>query len=209
MAKVTGKTGNKLKNKTKTDDTVMNILIVGVGGQGVVLASAILSEVALSAGYDVKKSEVHGMSQRGGVVSSHVRIGQKVHSPLIPNGQADVILAFERAEALRWVHELKPGGYLIVNAQKLVPPIAVDKKYVYPEDALEQLKTKVNNLRVVDAAEISERLGNARLANTVLLGALSNALKIDERIWREVIGRRVPKGTAEANLKAFTTGRSR
>jgi len=180
-----------------------------VGGQGVVLASAILSEVALSAGYDVKKSEVHGMSQRGGVVSSHVRIGKKVFSPLIPNGQADVILAFEQAEGLRWAHELKSGGWMIVNAQKLVPPIAVDKKYQYPEDALQQLKKGADNLHVLDAAQMAESLGNARLANTVLLGALSKALKIDEKVWREVIGRRVPKGTAEANLKAFEAGKEK
>jgi indolepyruvate ferredoxin oxidoreductase beta subunit len=185
----------------------MNILIVGVGGQGVVLASAILSEVALLAGYDVKKSEVHGMSQRGGVVSSHIRIGPKVHSPLIPDGNADVILAFERAEALRWSHELKAGGTMIVNTQKVVPPIAVDTKYHYPDDALDQLRKRVKNLRVLDAEQISQDLGNVRLANTVLLGALANTLKIEESVWREIISKRVPKGTAEANLKAFEAGK--
>jgi indolepyruvate ferredoxin oxidoreductase beta subunit len=188
---------------------VINVLIVGVGGQGVVLASQILSEAALLAGYDVKKSEVHGMSQRGGVVSSHIRIGQKVHSPLIPDGGADVILAFERAEALRWVHELKAGGAMIVNSQKVVPPIAVDVKYQYPEDALDQLKRRVENLRILDAEEVSRGLGNVRLANTVLLGALANTLDIEENIWQEVITRRVPKGTAEANLKAFDVGRKK
>lgn len=190
------------------DKGTVNILIVGVGGQGVVLASAILSEVALQAGYDVKKSEVHGMSQRGGVVTSHVRIGQKVYSPLIPNGGADVILAFERAEALRWAHELKPSGAMIVNEYKLVPPIAVDPKYVYPEDALEQIKDRVKNLHVLNADQISFKLGNPRLANTILLGALSKTLSIDESIWRQVISRRVPKGTGEANLKAFEEGRN-
>lgn len=184
-----------------------NILIVGVGGQGVVLASAILSEVALTAGYDVKKSEVHGMSQRGGVVSSHVRLGARVHSPLIPEGGADVILAFERAEALRWSHELKNGGVLIVNVQKIVPPIAVDTRYQYPDDALEQLKARVKNLRVLDAEAISKELGNVRLANTVLLGALADTLDVPAEVWREVIAKRVPKGTAEANLRAFEAGR--
>ncbi len=186
----------------------LNILIVGVGGQGVLLASAILSEVALQGGFDTKKSEVHGMSQRGGVVTSHIRLGRQVHSPLIPNGEADVILAFEQAEALRWVHELKPEGFLIVNTQKLVPPIAVDPQYVYPDDALEQLRGRVQKLRVVEALEISAGLGNVRLANTVLLGALSAALNIDPAIWREIISRRVPKGTAEANLQAFERGRN-
>lgn len=201
-------TGSKSVVRVAPDpDNIMNVLIVGVGGQGVLLASQILSEVALQAGFDVKKSEVHGMAQRGGVVTSHIRFGPKVYSPLIPGGRADVILAFERAEALRWAHELKPEGSLIVNDQKLVPPIAVDPEYVYPDDALERLKDKVKNLRVVNAAEISEKLGNPRLANTVLLGALSKSLDIEEDLWRDVISRRVPKGTAEANLKAFKEGR--
>jgi indolepyruvate ferredoxin oxidoreductase, beta subunit len=199
----------KRAKKDSSNHHFMNILIVGVGGQGVLLASQILSEVAMQAGYDVKKSEVHGMSQRGGVVSSHIRIGKVVHSPLIPDGGADVILAFERAEGLRWVHELKPKGAMIVNAQKVVPPIAVDTKYHYPDDALEQLQNRVKNLRVMDAEEISRNLGNVKLANTVLLGALANTLDIEEGVWREVIAKRVPKGTAEANLKAFEAGRGK
>jgi indolepyruvate ferredoxin oxidoreductase beta subunit len=196
-------------NPAKNDksNATMNVLIVGVGGQGVLLASQILSDVNLQAGNDVKKSEVHGMAQRGGVVTSHVRFGKKVYSPLVPNGQADVILAFEKAEALRWAHELKPDGNLIVNDQKLVPPIAVDPQYVYPDDAIDQLKKKVKNLRTIDAAKISEDLGNPRLANTVLLGALSRTLDIDESLWRDVISRRVPKATIDLNLKAFEKGR--
>ena len=132
-----------MNKKTNLNSKPTNVLIVGVGGQGVLLASAILSEVALQSGSEVKKSEVHGMSQRGGVVSSHVRFGPKVYSPLIPNGQADVILAFERAEALRWAHELKPDGFMIVNDYKLIPPIAIDPKYVYPEDAIDRLKARL------------------------------------------------------------------
>jgi indolepyruvate ferredoxin oxidoreductase beta subunit len=196
-----------MNKKTNLNSKPTNVLIVGVGGQGVLLASAILSEVALQSGSEVKKSEVHGMSQRGGVVSSHVRFGPKVYSPLIPNGQADVILAFERAEALRWAHELKPDGFMIVNDYKLIPPIAIDPKYVYPEDAIDRLEARVENLLVVDAAQISEELGNPRLANTVLLGALSKTQDIDETVWKEVISRRVPKGTADLNLKAFAAGR--
>ncbi len=188
-------------------NSIVNVLIVGVGGQGVLLASQILSNVALQSGLDVKKSEVHGMAQRGGVVSSHIRFGKKVYSPLIPNGKADVILAFEKAEALRWAHELKSGGSMIVNNHKLIPPIAVDPKYVYPDDSLDQLKEKVEHLNVVNAADVAEKLGNPRLANTVLLGALSKTQDIKEETWREVISRRVPKGTTEANLKAFAAGR--
>jgi indolepyruvate ferredoxin oxidoreductase beta subunit len=198
-----------MSKMTDINSKTTNVLIVGVGGQGVVLASAILSEVALQSGNDVKKSEVHGMSQRGGVVSSHVRFGPKVYSPLIPNGQADVILAFERAEALRWAHELKPDGFMIVNDFRLIPPIAIDPQYVYPEDAIDQLKSKVEKLTVVDAAQVSEDLGNPRLANTVLLGALSKTQDIDETVWRDVISRRVPKGTTELNLKAFDAGRGK
>jgi indolepyruvate ferredoxin oxidoreductase, beta subunit len=195
------------KDISSKNSVPINVLIVGVGGQGVLLASQILSDVVLQSGYDVKKSEVHGMAQRGGVVSSHIRFGKKVYSPLIPNGKADVILAFERAEALRWFHELKPGGSLIVNDQMLIPPIAVDPKYTYPDDALKTLKSKVKKMQVVDAAKIAEGLGNTRLANTVLLGALSTTLDVDIKIWHDVISKRVPKGTSEANLKAFDKGR--
>ena len=120
-----------------------NVLIVGVGGQGVILASEMLSEVALRSGLDVKKSEVHGMSQRGGVVTSHVRFGTKVDSPLIPGGEADVILGFELAESLRWIHELAEGGQLIVNSQRLVPPITATGKFSYPADATRRIKSRV------------------------------------------------------------------
>lgn len=196
-----------MKRKSEKSNATFNVLIVGIGGQGVVLASQILSDVALQAGFDVKKSEVHGMAQRGGVVSSHIRFGPKVFSPLIPNGQADVMLAFERAEALRWLHELKSDGSMIVNDQKLMPPIAVDPKYTYPDNALDLLKGRVKKLVVINAAGISEKLGNPKLANTVLLGALSKTLDIDVNLWKEVISRRVPKGTAEMNIKAFHKGR--
>ncbi|MBU0519477.1 indolepyruvate oxidoreductase subunit beta [bacterium] len=192
-----------------SNNKTINVLIVGVGGQGVLLASQILSDVALQAGNDVKKSEVHGMSQRGGVVSSHVRFGPKVYSPLIPNGQADVILAFERAEALRWAHELKPDGNMIVNDQKLIPPIASGTQYQYPDDALDQLTDKIKSLKVLNAGQISEELGNPRLANTILLGALSLTQKFEADLWRDVIKRRVPPKTIDLNLKAFDEGRSR
>jgi indolepyruvate ferredoxin oxidoreductase beta subunit len=196
-------------NSQINNNKTVNVLIVGVGGQGVLLASQILSEVALNAGYDVKKSEVHGMSQRGGVVTSHIRFGPKVYSPLIPNGKADVILAFECAEALRWVHELKTDGYMVVNDYKLIPPIAVDTKYVYPDDAIKQLEDKIKNLKVIDAARISESLGNPRLANTILLGALSRTQDFDLQLWKDVITKRVPKHTVDLNIKAFDEGRNR
>lgn len=185
-----------------------NILIVGVGGQGVILASELLSEAAMQAGMDVKKSEVHGMSQRGGVVSSHVRFGPKVHSPLIPSGAADVVLAFEAAEGLRWAGQVKAGGMLAINTQRIIPPIAFTKEYSYPEDPIAEARKHVERVLPIDAVEIAREVGNAKLVNTVLLGAISGDLPISEEIWTAVIKKRVPKGTEEANLEAFKRGRA-
>ncbi len=184
-----------------------NVLIVGVGGQGVLLASAILSAVTVEAGLDAKKSEVHGMAQRGGVVSSHVRFGEKVYSPLIPTGEADVILAFEQAEAQRWVHFLKPSGTMIINAYKLFPPIASMKGFDYPADPISAVKKRTNKVIVVDAADLARELGNPRLVNTILLGVLSQSLSISTEIWEKVLRERVPKGTEDINVQAFRTGR--
>jgi indolepyruvate ferredoxin oxidoreductase beta subunit len=186
-----------------------NILIVGVGGQGVLLASALISEAALDAGYDAKKSEVHGMAQRGGVVSSHVRIGEKVFSPLIPPGQADVLLAFEKAEAQRWVHFIKPKGKVIINDLKWVPPIAFMKGFSYPHDPVEIVRERVQDVRVVPAQSIAQSLGNFRAANLVLVGAVSRHLDIPESVWEKVILNRVPKGTEDLNRKAFLEGRKK
>jgi indolepyruvate ferredoxin oxidoreductase beta subunit len=185
-----------------------DILIVGVGGQGVLLASEVLSSVAMEAGYDVKKSEVHGMAQRGGVVSSHVRLGDKVFSPLIPEGRADVLLAFEQSEALRWIHFVKPEGVAIVNLKRLVPPVALlrGKDPAYPEHPIEDARKRVSRLLVIPARDIAQELSNPRVENTVLLGALSCFLEIPERIWETAVKKGVPKGTEEINLKAFRTG---
>jgi len=185
-----------------------NILIVGVGGQGVLLASEILSEVARSCGLDAKKSEVHGMSQRGGIVTSHVRFGKKVYSPLIPHGEADVVLAFEIAEALRWVDEVKEGGTMIVNHQEIVPPVTITGNFKYPEDARRQVMDAVPHAKVIDAFAIAEKLGNTRLVNTILLGVLSPLLDLEESKWLEVIERRAPKGTGELNKEAFREGKA-
>jgi indolepyruvate ferredoxin oxidoreductase beta subunit len=184
-----------------------NILIVGVGGQGVILASELLSEAAMQAGYDVKKSEVHGMSQRGGVVSSHVRFGPKVHSPLIPAGAADVVLAFEAAEGLRWAGQVTDGGMLAVNTQKLIPPIAFTKEFHYPDDPIADARKHVKRVVPLNALEIATEVGNPKLVNTVLLGSISGELPITDEIWESVIRKRVPKGTEEVNLMAFRRGR--
>jgi indolepyruvate ferredoxin oxidoreductase beta subunit len=184
-----------------------NILIVGVGGQGVLLASEILCEVAKVLGLDAKKSEVHGMSQRGGVVTSHVRFGKKVYSPLIPDGEADVILAFEIAEGLRWAGELKKGGTIIVNNQRIVPPIVTTGKFSYPDELEKKIRAKAEKAIVIDAFDIAAKLGNTRLVNTILLGVMSNSIDLEEEKWLEVIERMAPKGTGEINKKAFLEGR--
>lgn len=189
-------------------NTTHNVLIVGVGGQGVLLASEVLSSVSMEAGFDTKKSEVHGMAQRGGVVSSHVRFGEKVHSALIKEGNADVILAFEQAEAQRWIHFLKPDGFIIVNKYKLFPPIASMKGFDYPDDPIGAVKKRTSNVTVVEAVKLANSLGNPRLVNTILLGVLSRRLDISTDIWEKVISERVPKGTEELNIKAFREGRS-
>jgi indolepyruvate ferredoxin oxidoreductase beta subunit len=187
---------------------ITNVLIVGVGGQGVLLASEILTEVARVMGLDAKKSEVHGMSQRGGVVTSHVRFGKKVFSPLIPSGEADVILAFELAEGMRWVHQLAEGGTFIVNDHRLVPPITATGKFSYPEDPFGSIKSRVPAARLIEATRIARELGNPRLVNTILLGVLSRSIDLEEDKWLEVIERMAPKGTGELNKKAFLAGRS-
>jgi indolepyruvate ferredoxin oxidoreductase beta subunit len=187
---------------------ITNVLIVGVGGQGVLLASEILTEVAKEMGLDAKKSEVHGMSQRGGVVTSHVRFGEKVLSPLIPSGEANVILAFELAEGLRWVHQLSESGNFIVNDHRLVPPITATGKFFYPEDAMDRIMARAPQARLIEATKIAKELGNPRLVNTILLGVMSQSIELDEEKWLEVIERMAPKGTGELNKKAFMAGRN-
>ncbi len=184
-----------------------NILIVGVGGQGVLLASEILSEVAKSSDLDTKKSEVHGMSQRGGVVTSHVRFGEKVFSPLIPNGEADAVLAFELAEGLRWSHQCKSSGITIVNNQKIIPTIVSTGKFSYPDSPADKIKKKNPGARIINAFELAKELGNSRLVNTIMLGVLSQFLDLEEEKWIEVIQRMAPKGTGELNKKGFLEGR--
>jgi len=186
-----------------------NILLAGVGGQGVLLASEILTEVAKSSGMDAKKSEVHGMSQRGGVVTSHVRFGEKVFSPLIPEGEVDALLALEIAEGLRWMHEIAEDGRVVVNDQKIIPTIVYSGGgFEYPESPEKRILEKNPDAIIVNAFEIARELGNVRLVNTIMLGTLSQSLEIDEKTWLDVIERMAPKGTGELNRKAFGKGRN-
>ncbi len=186
---------------------VTNVLLVGVGGQGVLLASDILAEVAMEGGFEAKKSEVHGMAQRGGVVSSHLRFGKEVWSPIIPEGQADVMMAFEQAEALRAMHLLRDGGVPIVNAHSIIPPIAGGGKFSYPETPLDDVKKRFANLITFNAFDECKKLGNEKMVSVLFLGALSSHLEFSEELWKAVILRRVPKGTEEGNWKAFQRGR--
>jgi len=180
-----------------------NILLVGVGGQGIILASEIIAETALRSGLDAKKSEVHGMSQRGGVVSSHVRFGPVVHSPLIEEGRADVILSFEILESLRWLNFLAPAGAVLANTQKIVPPIAAAGLTTYLDDPAAELTARVPGAVLVPADAIARELGNTRLVNSVMLGVLSTMTPLAEDAWRAVVAEFVPAKARDANLAAF------
>jgi len=186
-----------------------SILIVGVGGQGVLLASELIAAVALKSNLDVKKSEVHGMAQRGGVVSSHVRIGHRVHSPTISYGRADVLISFEQAEGLRAIDWIKEDGVAIVSTTSIVPAIVSSSRELsYPDEPIKQMREKAERVVSVEADMIARELGNPRLVNTVLLGVLSNHLPFDAALWREVIEAGVKAQFVEANLAAFERGRS-
>ena len=189
-----------------------SILLVGVGGQGVVLASAIVADTALRAGHDVKQSEVHGMSQRGGVVSSHLRYGRRVASPLIELGEADVVVATEWNEGLRALPYLRPGAPLIVNLHRVVPPSACRDRaagrWGYPPLALDALVREAGDVRACDAMAIARETGSPKALNSVLLGVLATALPFPEWAWQEAIEKNAPRGTFRANDKAFQAGKA-
>lgn len=190
------------------DNGTKNILLVGVGGQGTILASKLLSEGLLRRGYDVKMSEIHGMSQRGGSVSTHVRYGEKVFSPIVPEGCADVLTAFEKAEAARWLHYLKKDGTLVVNDFEIYSLPVLTGAAVYPQGITDRLKEDVDKIKCVDAAHIAEELGNIRAQNVVLLGALVRSLGIENLDWESVMKDIVPAKLLDLNLKAFAAGLS-
>jgi len=190
-----------------TDNKITNILMAGVGGQGTLLASEILSEVLMQAGYDVKKAEVHGMAQRGGSVVSHVRFGQKVFSPIIPEGEADVLFGFELLETYRYLPLVKKTGAVVVNNLRIAPPSVALGKAEYPVDIARKLNQRVDNVRIVDGLKLAEQAGNSKAINTVLLGALSNTLAPSHEQWIAAIKSLVPERFQDVNLKAFELGR--
>ncbi|QSX09084.1 indolepyruvate oxidoreductase subunit beta [Alkalibacter rhizosphaerae] len=186
--------------------TVKNILIVGVGGQGTLLTSRILGNLAVDLGYDVKLSEVHGMSQRGGSVVTHVRYGEKVYSPLVEVGQADLILSFEKLEAIRWKHFLSPCGTMLVNTQETDPMSVITGAAEYPEMIIERLEEDCNQVVAIDAVRVAKELGNVRVVNTILLGLLARRMDITKELWMDAIRRTVPPKTIGINLQAFEKG---
>lgn len=184
---------------------VKNVLLVGVGGQGTILASKILTLGLIEAGYDVKMSEVHGMSQRGGSVTTQVRYGEEVYSPIIGRGEGDVLVAFETMEALRLLKDLKPGARAVVNEYRIPSVPILMGAAVYPDRTIEVLRSKVE-VTSLDAANIAAKLGNARTMNIVLLGALVKALDASEVDWEAAIRASVPPKSIDMNIKAFHAG---
>ncbi|MBU5675811.1 indolepyruvate oxidoreductase subunit beta [Alkaliphilus sp. MSJ-5] len=184
---------------------VKSLLLVGVGGQGTILASKILSAGLVDAGYDVKMSEVHGMAQRGGSVTTQVRFGEKVYAPIIGKGQADILVSFEAMEAIRWLEYLNPKGKAVVNEYEIPSAPILMGNADYPEGVIEKIKEKVDT-NVLDAGKIAEDLGNAKTMNIVLLGALVKAMNLTDIDWEKAIRESVKEQFIDINIKAFNEG---
>ena len=184
-----------------------NIMIVGVGGQGSLLASKLLGHLLLSEGYDVKVSEVHGMSQRGGSVVTYVRFGEKVYSPIIDKGEADFIVSFEKLEAARYVEYLKEGGRIVTNTQEIDPMPVITGAAAYPEDLIEKMQALGIAVDAMDCLSLAEEAGSAKAVNIVLMGRLSKYFDIPAEKWQKAITECVPAKFAELNQKAFLLGR--
>ncbi|RNC68760.1 MAG: indolepyruvate oxidoreductase subunit beta [Desulfuromonadales bacterium] len=189
-------------------DAITNILLVGVGGQGILLASEILSEAFMLAGFDVKKSEIHGMSQRGGSVVSHVRYGREVHSPIVPEGEGDILFGFEILETYRSLPLLRKGGTVVANDLRISPPAVLLGQEPYPEDLPEKIRAQFPDFLLMDGQKLAADAGNIRAANTVLLGAVSKRLDIADECWQKALEKMVPSKALDVNLKAFQLGRS-
>ncbi|MEG0770845.1 MAG: indolepyruvate oxidoreductase subunit beta [Clostridia bacterium] len=184
----------------------MNIMIVGVGGQGTLLASRILGSIFLSTGADVKVSEVHGMSQRGGSVVTYVKVADKVHAPTIEEQGADFILAFEQLEALRWIKYIKKDGIIIANNQKIDPMPVITGADVYPENVFDKIKSQGINIVELNALDIAEAAGSSKAVNVVLIGAFAKYTNIEYNIWIDTIKNLVPSKFIDLNIKAFDSG---
>ncbi|WP_406677120.1 indolepyruvate oxidoreductase subunit beta [Moorella sp. ACPs] len=185
---------------------VVNVLLVGVGGQGTILAGRVLSRAAASLGGEVKVSDIHGMAQRGGSVVTQVRFGPRVYSPVMAPGTADFLVAFEKLEARRWLYYLKDGGQLIVNNQELPPLPVLTGAAVYPDNLVAEMEKLVKNMLVIDALDLARRAGNVKAVNMVLMGALARRLPISREAWEEALAASVPDRFLEVNKKAFNLG---
>ncbi len=183
----------------------MNIMVVGVGGQGTLLTSRIIGKTALKAGYDVKLSEVHGMAQRGGSVVTFVRFGDKVYEPVVEEGSVDVLISFEKLEALRYAHFLKKDGVLIVNDCRIDPMTVVIGAKTYPENIIETLKQS-HTVYSIDGVQIAKDIGNSKVLNSVVLGLSAKYIGFDKDAWLEVLKSTVPPKTVELNVQAFLKG---
>jgi indolepyruvate ferredoxin oxidoreductase beta subunit len=192
--------------RVKMNKPVNSVLLVGVGGQGIIRASDILSFVLMKAGYDVKKSEVHGMAQRGGCVSSYVRYGSKVYSPLAMKGDVDVLVSFENLETLRYLDYLKPGGTVVINSEEIYPPSVNLGEDDYPKDVEGSVRKYFSDVKILNAFDLAVKAGNWRMANTVILGVLSLFLDIKEEIWLDVLKENFPEKLIEGNITAFNLG---
>ena len=186
---------------------VTNILLTGVGGQGILLASRIISTVAMKAGLDVKSADVHGMAQRGGSVTSQIRVAEHVFSPMIPEGEVDYLVALEKLEAHRYTHLVSEEGKVFVNTQVIKPPSVTMGMASYPEDVEDQLRAAFKNLIMIDCISIGKELGNTRVSNTVLLGALSTHLDFEPSLWEDTIKELVKPKFVDMNLEAFRRGK--
>ena len=183
-----------------------SIMIVGVGGQGTLLASRILGNLIVTKGYDLKVSEVHGMAQRGGSVVTYVRFGEKVHSPIVTMGEADIILAFEQLEAYRLVPYLKENGKMIMNSQRMEPMPVITGAAEYPADISAKLKKYTDSFIELDALKLAVEAGNAKAVNVVLIGVMAQDMEFSEEEWTEAIKKTVPEKFVDINIKAFQAG---
>ncbi|MDI6741216.1 MAG: indolepyruvate oxidoreductase subunit beta [Smithella sp.] len=189
-----------------SDNEAKSILFAGVGGQGILRASDITCEVIMEVGLDAKKSEVHGMAQRGGCVTSHVRYGKKVYSPLAEPGSIQTLVSFEKMESLRYLKFLRQDASIIVNTEEIYPPVVNMGEAQYPEESVDFLRKHYGRVISFNAAELALKAGNIKTANVVLLGALSNLMNIDKSIWQKVIKNSFPEKLVKMNLDAFQMG---
>lgn len=186
---------------------VKSILLAGVGGQGILRASDIICMALMEAGFDTKKSEVHGMAQRGGCVTSHVRYGARVYSPLARKGGVDILLSFEKVETLRYLDFLRPDGIIIMNQEEIYPPAVNLGMMEYPVDMIDNLSNNFKNFIELNANELALKAGNLRAANTVMLGVVSKYIQIEDSIWESVLRKSFPAKLVDLNIKAFRLGK--